>query len=282
MLMIILGTATASAQDTLADILMDGEGWELVAEGFQFTEGPAADASGTLYFSDVPGNRIYRLNDKGEAEVFVQNSHRSNGLMFGPDGRLYACQFGKKRVVAYDSSGNETVIATDVLPNDLVVTKQGGVYVSEPDRRTVWYVPPGGGKPIEVDKGIVRPNGIALWPHQGTLVVADTSGQNLWTFRIGVDGKLDAREPFYAALTPPDRGSSGADGMAVDTQGRLYVATFLGIQVFDAQGRLTGIIQKPQPAFLSNVTFAGPKFDTLYATSTDKLFKRRTKATGVR
>jgi gluconolactonase len=121
-----------------------------------------------------------------------------------------------------------------------------------------------------------------LWPNQGTLVVADSVGQNLWAFRIGNDGLLGQREKFYTTLTPPDSGRSGADGMAVDTKGRLYVATFLGIQVFDTQGRLTGVIQKPQPAFLSNLTFAGPKFDTLYATSTDKLFKRKTKATGAR
>lgn len=144
-LCILSGTPTARAQDTLADILIDGEKWELVAEGFKFTEGPAADRSGRLYFSDVPNNKIYRLNDKGEPEVFVANSRGSNGLAFGPDGKLYACQFGKQRVVAYDSSGNETVLATDVLPNDLAVTSKGDVYFTEPDKRTVWHIPPRGG-----------------------------------------------------------------------------------------------------------------------------------------
>jgi gluconolactonase len=272
----------ANAQDKLADILVDGENWELVAEGFNFTEGPAADAQGMLYFSDVPNNRIHRLNTKGEPEVFIQNSRGSNGLAFGPDGRLYACQFGKKRVVAYEADGSETVLANDVLANDLVVTRGGAVYFTEPDKRTVWYVPPRGGTPIAVDKDIARPNGIELWPNQGTLVIADSMGQNLWTFRIGANGQLGQKERFYSTLTPPDSGRSGADGMTVDSKGRLYVATFLGIQVFDTQGRLTGVIQKPQQAFLSNLTFGGPKFDTLYATSTDKLFKRKTKATGAR
>ncbi|MCC7086763.1 MAG: SMP-30/gluconolactonase/LRE family protein [Pirellulales bacterium] len=277
-----VGLSAAGAQDRLADILIDGENWELVAEGFKFTEGPAADSTGRLYFSDVPNNKIYRLNDRGVPEVFIQNSRGSNGLMFGPDGRLYACQFGKKRVVAYDSSGIETVIAADVLPNDLVVAGNGTVYFTEPDKRTVWYVPHRAGSAVPVDQGIQRPNGIILWPKQGTLVVADTAGQNLWTFRIDSNGLLSNKERFYAMLTPPDRGSSGADGMTVDTECRVYVATFLGVQVFDVEGRLIGIIQKPQSAFLSNLTFAGPKFDSLYATSTDKLFRRKTKATGVR
>ncbi len=269
----------ACAQNALDDILIHDKNWELVAEGFNFTEGPASDSKGTLYFSDVPANKIYRLNSKGEPEVFVANSRGSNGLMFGRDDRLYACQFGKKRVVIYDAEGQETVIAADVLPNDLVVTPDGAVYFTEPDKRTVWYVPPGG-QAVPVDKTIERPNGIILWPKQGTLVVADTTGQNLWAFRISPSGMLIDKERFYTMLTPPDRGSSGADGMTIDTQGRLYVATYLGIQVFDVQGRLIGIIQKPQSAFLSNITFGGPNFDILYATSTDKLFKRKTKATG--
>jgi gluconolactonase len=281
-LCLLSGSSVACAQDTLADILIDGEKWELVAEGFKFTEGPAADASGRLYFSDVPNSKIYRLSDKGEPEIFVANSRGSNGLAFGPDGRLYACQFGKQRVVAYDSSGNETVLARDVLPNDLVVTPDGGVYFTEPDKRTVWYIPPQGGKAIPVDKDIQRPNGIVLWPKRGTLVVADTDGPNLWAFAVDAAGKLSKKEPFYTMLTPPAHSRSGADGMAMDTAGRLYVATFLGIQVFDVQGRLTGVIEKPQAEFLSNVEFAGPKFDTLYATSTDKLFKRKTAVIGAR
>jgi gluconolactonase len=279
-LCILSGSAVARAQDTLADILIDGEKWELVAEGFKFTEGPAADPSGRLYFSDVPNNKIFRLNDKSEPEVFVANSRGSNGLAFGPDGRLYACQFGKQRVVAYDASGSETVLATDVLPNDLVVTTQGGVYFTEPDKRTVWYIPPNGGKAIPVDKDIQRPNGVVLWPKRGTLVVADTEGPNLWAFAIDATGKLSKKEPFYMMQTPPANSRSGADGMTMDAAGRLYVATFLGVQVFDVQGRLTGVIEKPQAEFLSNVEFAGPKFDTLYATSTDKLFKRKLNAAG--
>jgi gluconolactonase len=283
LLVVVVLTARANAQRTaLADILIDGEGWEVVAENFNFTEGPAADSKGTLYFSDVPNNKIYRLNASGQPEVFVQNSHASNGLAFGPDDRLYACQFGKKRVVAYDAEKKETVIAKGVLANDLVVTNEGAVYFTEPDKRTVWLVPPNDEEVVPVDKGISRPNGIALWPKQGTLVVGDTTGQNLWAFRIGADGMLVDKERFYTLLTPPDRSSSGADGMTVDTEGRLYVATYLGIQVFKKNGTLAGVIQKPQAAFLSNITFAGPKFDTLYVTCTDKVFKRKIKAKGTR
>ena len=112
------------AQDMrLADILIDGQDWELVGEGFAFTEGPAVDAKGNLYFTDVFRAKIYRLDEHGKPEIFVDKSFGTNGLMFGPDGRLYGCQNGKKRVVAYGSAGNDTPIAEDVNSNDLVVTR---------------------------------------------------------------------------------------------------------------------------------------------------------------
>src|SRR5438034_726522 len=112
----ILLTAPATfGQDmALRDVLIDGQGWEMVADGFAFTEGPAVDASGNLYFTDVFRGKIHRLKADGKPEVFVESSFGANGLKFGPDGRLYACQNGKKRIVAYDSSGSDTPIAEDV------------------------------------------------------------------------------------------------------------------------------------------------------------------------
>ena len=130
----------ARAQDMrLADILIDGQDWELVAEGFAFTEGPAVDLKGNLYFTDVFRGKIYRLNDQGKAEVFVDQSFGTNGLMFGPDGRLYGCQNGKKRIVAYDSTGKDTPIAEDVKSNDLVVNRQGAIYFTDPENQQIWY-----------------------------------------------------------------------------------------------------------------------------------------------
>ena len=106
-----LAPLSVTAQDMrLSDILIDGQGWELVAEGFAFTEGPAVDLKGNLYFTDVFRGKIFRLNDQGKAEPFVEQSFGTNGLMFGPDGRLYGCQNGKKRIVAYDSTGMDTPI----------------------------------------------------------------------------------------------------------------------------------------------------------------------------
>ena len=277
----ILIATVASAQDmALSTVLLDNEPWQLVGEGFTYTEGPAADAQGNLYFSDPRASKIYRLDANGKPEVYVQNSFGANGLMFGPGGRLYACQNGKQQIVAYDPQGNEHVIASGVASNDLVVTGAGGVYFTDPTNHRVWYVDPEGNKRV-VDEGIERPNGINLWPAQGTLVVADTLGKHLWTFRVERDGSLKYKQPYYTMALLPGRTESGADGMTIDSAGRLYVATHAGLQMFDPTGRLSGVIAKPQSAKLSNVCFGGPKLDTLYATSTDKVYLRKTKTTGV-
>jgi gluconolactonase len=272
----------AVAQDVrLGDVLIDGQNWELVAEGFAFTEGPAVDLAGNLYFTDVFRGKIYRLNAQGKAEVFVDQSFGTNGLMFGPDGRLYGCQNAKKRIVAFDSTGKETPIAEDVQSNDLVVTRSGGVYFTDPEHQQVWYVPPKGEKRI-VDRGLGYPNGLKLWTDQGTLVVADMKGANLWAFRIESDGSLSFRQPYYMMRVPSGKLDSGADGMTIDSAGRIYVTTHLGLQMFDPTGRLIGVIDKPQNAWLSNAVFAGPNLDTLYVTCTNKVYKRKVNATGIR
>jgi len=265
----------------LAGLLIGGQDWEMVAEGYTFTEGPAVDHAGNLYFTDVFRSKIHRLRPDGKAEVFVDQSYGTNGLMFGPDGRLYGCQNGKKRIVAYDSSGEATTIADDVLSNDLVVTRAGGIYFTDPVNHQVWYIPPGGEKRV-VDKGLGYPNGLILLPDQGTLVVADMKDKYLWAYRIEPGGDLSNKQAFYTMQLPDGKTESGADGMTVDSEGRVFVTTELGVQVFDTQGRLTGIIARPQAGWLSNAVFAGPNLDTLYVTSMNRVFKRKINAQGVR
>ena len=278
----VLLACRLEAQDMpLEQVLIDGEGWELVGEGYRFTEGPACDPAGRLYFTDVPGDTIYRLDDRGKPEVFVRDAGRPGGMMFGPSAKLYCTQRAKRRIVSYDAEGKLEIIASDVQPNDLVVTGKGGVYFTDPRARRVWYVDPQRNNRV-VDEGIERPNGIILWPDQGTLVVADTNSSSLWTFRIEKDGGLAHKQAYYTMRLMRDKTPhSGADGMTVDLDGRLYVATHAGLQVFDTQGRISGVIARPQKAFLSNVVFAGKGLQTLYVTSSDKVYRRKTKVRGL-
>ena len=273
--------ASKDTRPTVLDIVSADEPWQVVSQGHNFTEGPASDGKGNLYFSDIPNNRIHKVDEAGEVGVFAENTGGANGLMFGPDGRLYACQGRNKRVVAYDvNTGKEEMVAEDIECNDLAVLHDGRMYVTEPNQKRVWLVTPGKGK-LLVDASINRPNGVILTPDQSQLIVADTRSRSLYLFQIQADGKLAFRQPYFTYHLPDWMDESGADGMTVDEKGRLYVTTKAGLQIFDQAGRVNAILPKPQNAWLSNAAFGGKDLDTLYVTCGDKVFKRKTKTKGV-
>ena len=273
--------ATKDARPTVLDIVSNDEGWKVVSEGHRFTEGPATDGAGNLYFTDIPNNKIHKIDADGKVTLFADDTGGANGLMFGPDGRLYACQGRNRKVVAYDvNTGRSEMAAEDIACNDLAVLPDGRMYVTEPDEHRVWLVTPGKNKML-VDTSIERPNGVILTPDQSQLIVADTKGRTAFIFRIEPDGKLSHRQPYFNYHLPDWMRESGADGMTVDEKGRLYVTTAAGLQVFDQAGRVNAIIPKPQAAWLSNVCFGGKDLNTLYVTCGDKVYSRKTKTKGV-
>ena len=266
-----------------ADLSVD---WQLVSEGHGNTEGPCANAKGEFFFTDSPKNRIHKVALDGTVSVFAENTGGADGLMFGPDGRLYATNH-KNSIVAYDESGMPAEVAKGFAGNDLCVTHKGGIYVTEFNTKKVWFIPPPvrpgepHGPPRVVDEGIARPNGIVLSPDQTLLYVADTSGRFVFSFQIAPDGSLRHRQPYFH-LHEPDDSPSNADGLAVDRDGRLYVASAMGVQICDQPGRVNAILPKPQPSWLSNVDFGGPGMDELFVTARDKVFKRKMKVKGMR
>jgi gluconolactonase len=272
--------AAEGCNQLLTNLLVPGEQWQVVGEGYKFTEGPAANSKGEVFFTDIPNSRIYKIGLDGKVTLFRENSAESNGLMFGPDGKLYACQNGKKRIVSYDPEGKETVIAEDIESNDLAVNSKGEIYVSDPNNKRIWFINARHEKRL-ADTGIAKPNGVVFSPDQSLLLVADTAGQFVYSFRIQPDGALIHKQPYFHLHLADGATQSGADGLTIDTQGNLYVATQMGLQFCDQAGRVNGIISKPQRAWLSNVVFGGPNLDELFVTCSDKVYKRKTRAKGV-
>ena len=270
---------TPKAPTRRTDILLAGEGWQLLSSGHKFTEGPAVNAKGEVFFSDIPNGRIHKIGLDDRVSVFVDNSPGVNGLTFGPDGYLYACQNGRKKIVRYDKNGNEETVLDNAPANDILMLPRGG-YFTDPANRKLWHFTRDG-KRRQVDQGIEFPNGLAASPDQTLLRVADTRGRFTYSYQIQPDGTLRYRQRYGHLHLPDDERDSGADGMTVDTEGRLYVATRLGLQVFDQLGRCHLILTRPQPAWLSNVVFGGPNLNTLYVTCADKVYKRKVKAKGV-
>jgi gluconolactonase len=275
--LICLVPTAASAQDmALSGVLLDGEGWQLVSQGHKFTEGPAVDAEGRVYFTDVPESKIFRVEPDGKVTLFDDKTANTNGLMFGPDGLLYGCRNGDKQIVAYNAQGEYTVVAEGVQSNDLVVAGNGSIWCTDPPGERVWHI---SGDASRTKKVVA----VILTPDQGTLVVTESQEPVLWTFRVERDGSLSHKERYYGPVQLPSRADRpGSDGMTVDSIGRLYVATRAGLQMFDPTGRLGGAIAKPHPGPLSNVCFGGPQLDTLYVTAGDKVYRRKVQAKGVR
>jgi sugar lactone lactonase YvrE/enterochelin esterase-like enzyme len=271
----------------LREILLPGQDWTLVGEGYRFTEGPAANARGEVFFNDIPSSKTHKIDLDSEVTVWLDDSKRANGQAFGPDGRLYAVATGTRQVLAYDEAGKPKLIAEGIDGNDLVVRHDGGIYLTNPVRDSrepskIWYISPRGEKRVVDDQGWTNPsfpNGIALSPDQSLLYVADSRSHWVYSYQVQPDGSLASKQRYFHLHVPDTADYAGADGMRVDRDGRLYVATRMGIQVCDQIGRVNCIIPTPNGR-IANVCFGGSHFDILYATCGDRVYKRKVKVQG--
>ncbi len=276
--------------------LLDGDAWEVVAEGLGFADAPCTDEEGNFYYSDMRGAAagIFKVAIDGKKTKLSDEA--VSGLKFATDGRLIACQGAKKRLIAIDLAHGAAIeeLATDVQPNDLAVTTKGFVYFTETGKKQVTFLDLKTKQVRVADTGIAAPNGITLSPDQGTLAVSDSRGGNVWMFRIAADGTLDAKAPYSTMRLPidgkgefkfnqppPYNPASGGDGMAGDEAGRYYVTSNLGVQIFDPTGRECGLLPKPQADKpLTSCALSGAGCAFLYITNGDRIYRRKVMAVG--
>ncbi|HWN95046.1 MAG TPA: SMP-30/gluconolactonase/LRE family protein [Methylomirabilota bacterium] len=278
-----LRSQNLSGDEALSKVLIEGEGWQDVASGFGMTDAACNDAEGNFYFSDLSKSVVHRITPVGKASVFLNGGPKISGLKFGPDGRLYACTQGpKKQVIAIALPSKEiTILADDVQPNDLVVSPKGFVYFTETPKGQVTGIDVKTGKVFPGATKLNAPNGIALSLDGGTLAVSEYRGSNVWTFRVHADGTLDAGAPYMTLRTPTGKAESAGDGMTVDSMGRYYVTSALGIQMFDWTGRMGGVIARPQNKGTFSCGFGGEGLHYLYACSSDKVYRRKLQTPGI-
>ena len=165
-----------------------------------------------------------------------------------------------------------------------MVAHNGNIYVTQPAANNrapskVWLIRPSGEK-VEVDSGLRFANGVTLSPDQSLLYVADYWSHWVYSYHIQPDSTLGAKQRYYWLHCPDSADDSSADGMKADRDGRLYVATSMGIQVCDQAGRVNCIIPTPNKR-ITNLCFGGEHNDTIFATCVDKVYKRKVKTRGV-
>jgi enterochelin esterase-like enzyme/sugar lactone lactonase YvrE len=274
---------------TLLRLLVPDAGWEKVAAGLGFADAPCADADGNFYACDMKAGEVLRFAATDAARTVVAREPVS-GLEFGPGGLLYGCQGKNKRVISIDPrTGEVAEIASGIAANDLAVTPDGFVYVTETGPRKVTRIALATKEVTTADTGVAGPNGIGLSPDGGTLAVSEHQGEHVWTFRVNPDGSLDAKMPtmtlrrpidpqgeFKHHEPPPYAAAAKGDGLAVDRAGRWYVTSAVGVQVFDPTGRPCGVLPAPQPGKpLTSCILAGAGHEYLYVTNGDAVFRRR-------
>ncbi len=271
--------------ERLGPLLIPGEDWTLVGEGYRLSEGTAVNAKGEVFFTDIPASKAYKISPDGRPVEFIADTKRTNGQAFGPDGRLYAVATGTRQILAYPAAGGApTVIATDIAGNDLVVAHNGNLYVTNPSGGTnpepskIWLIKPDGTK-HPFTTALRYANGIALSPDQTLLYAADYRSHWVYSYVIQPDGTLAHPQRYYHLHSRDEDDESFADGLKVDRDGNLYVATRLGIQICDQAGRVNAIIPTPNGR-ITNLVFGGENFDTLYASCNDKVYKRKLKVRG--
>lgn len=276
-----VGRGAGSPQ--LQEILPADAPWRLVGEGYTFTEGPAVNRDGAVFFNDVGAGRTYRITPDWKAEVWLEQSRRGDGQAFAPDGRLVAASAADEAILAWDGERRPATIVKGWRGNDLVVSSAGDIYVTEPGwdgtrPSRIHHISPAGVDTV-VDTGLRFANGICLSPDQAQVFVADSRSRWVWAYTVRGDGTLTNKQRFVQLHVPDAADDSGADGMRFDRDGRLWVATRMGIQVCDQQGRVNCIIPTPGGR-VSNLCFGGPDFDTLVATCGDKVYARTVRVRG--
>ena len=270
-----------SKNQAFVDLLIPGAEWELVGQGYQFTEGIAANASGDVYFQDVPASKTYKIGTDGKPVLLSRDSKKASGTCFSFDGAMHTAAGGTKQVLKYGANANENIVADSISGNDLVVAYNGNVYVTAPEgtqgKGKLILVRPNGKKEI-LEDALKFPNGCTLSPDQSQLYVTESASHWVWVYKIKPDGTLTHKQRFGWLHVPDNEENAWSDGLKCDTTGRIFVATRIGIQIMDPLGRVVAIMPAPPSNNqTSNLCFGGPDFNIMYVTAGDKVFRRKLK-----
>ncbi len=279
LLFTLLFTQFLKAQDS--PVVADNASLAHISDQFSFTEGPASDQEGNVFFTDQPNNDIWKYSSDGELTLFMDEAGRSNGMYFDDNGNLLTCADEESELWSISPDKNVRVLVDNFKgkrlngPNDLWIDSQGGVYFTDPyyqrdywertekeiDEQRVYYLTPDRQDIIIVADDLVKPNGIIGTPDGQTLYVADIGDQKTYSYSINDDGHLSDKKMFT---------EMGSDGMTIDNRGNVYL-TGDGVTVFNKKGEQIEHIPVPKK-WTANVTFGGPNRQMLFITASTSVY----------
>ena len=281
--------AVASNIDSLK-VIKPGASLKQVSKQFSFTEGPAADNKGNIFFTDQPNDKIWEFDINGKLSLFMDSTGRSNGLYFDKQGNLIACADERNQLWSITPRRKVTILLKEFQghrlngPNDLWIDPRGGIYFTDPyyqrdywerkspeiDGQKVYYLPKGKSEAIIVDGELAQPNGIVGTPDGRVLYVADIQAGKTYRYEIRPDGSLANRTLLI---------SQGSDGMTLDNKGNLYL-TGNGVTIYNNEGHKLGNIPVPS-GWTANVCFGGKNRDILFITASESIYTLQMRVKGV-
>jgi gluconolactonase len=270
-------------------IIAEGATLQKLAGDCSFTEGPASDRDGNVFFTDQPNDRILKWGIDGKLSTYLQPCGRANGLCFDRQGNLWACADEKNEMWCLEPSGGKTVVVKEFEgkllngPNDVWVQADGGVYFTDPYykrpywnrtqekiKECVYHISPDHKNVARVIADLKQPNGIIGSPDGKTLYVADIGASKTYQYSIQKDGSLKDKQLFC---------EMGSDGMTIDSEGNIYL-TGKGVFVFDKTGKQIEHIDVPEQ-WTANVCFGGKDRHTLFITASKGLYALKLRVKGV-
>lgn len=262
-------------------LVAPGQQPRLISSQFKFTEGPAVDSRGNIFFTDQPNDRIWEYNTAGILSLFMEHTGRADGMHTDHHGNLVVCADEHNQLWKISPSKKITVLATGFKghllngPNDVWVDHKGGMYLTDPlykrdywtgthpdlPTEDVYYLAPGSHHLIRADSGLVKPNGIVGTPDGKTLYIADIQAGKTYKYRVAADGSLHGRTLLF---------NQGSDGMTLDNRGNIYI-TGKGVTIFSREGKQIGHIPIPEQ-WTANVCFGGRNRSDLFITASKSVY----------
>jgi Gluconolactonase len=286
---VLVALFAASAHAAESKVIASGATLQKLASDFIFTEGPASDAPGDVYFTDQPNDRILKWSTDGKLSTFMKPCGRANGLSFDRNGNLWACADEKNELWRISPAGKAMVVVTNYQgkllngPNDVWIRPTGGLYFTDPyykrpywkrgpkeQDECVYFLSSDEKKLVRVIEDLKQPNGIIGTSDGKILYVADIGAGKTYHYQIGPDGSLKDKKLFCEL---------GSDGMTIDDEGNIYL-TGKGVTVFDSTGQQIEHIDVPE-SWTANVCFGGKDRQTLFITASKGLYAMRMKVKGV-